>query len=238
MSVVAKDLPTDSNAEQSDATGAPLGADGVRNAMDELRRAADSRQIEPICAAYIALRKRCAGMKVRELFDRVEQALGPMGKAVVISAFSHRRCFMCTGGTMACDQCDETGLAAPGRICPGCDGFGVVPCTFCQGTGWADREVVPEEIKRAVADRHVLHVKSEWSRLKAENEGFSAQKLAKLTFGQRRRLGTWLIRLQSRMNALGQSEEVAETSDRDELTAAIAEIDLLLGSLSALNREG
>lgn len=237
MLISTKDSLTDSNAEQSDATHVPGSPEDVQKALDELRSAAGSRQVEPICAAYIALRKRCAGLKVKDLFDLVDQALGPVGKGLIVSAFSHRRCFMCTAGTMACDQCDETGLSAPGRICPNCDGFGVVPCTFCQGTGWADREVVPSEIKRTVAEKHFLHVKSEWERLKSENDGFVPQKLAKLAFGHRRRLGTWLIRLQSRMAALQGSQEVPEAKDQEELTDAVAEIDLLLGSLSALNRE-
>ena len=93
-------------------------ANGFDRALSELSEALATRKVEPICTSYLALRRLARGIRAGELLDRVGQAAGEDARAVIVSAFSHRRCFMCENGTDPCNACEGTGMAdgAPCRL--------------------------------------------------------------------------------------------------------------------------
>ncbi len=124
--------------------------DKLRTALEELAHAAAKKHAEPICTAYSRLRHASRGMHVREMFKRADEALGQSSRDLIVTAYSHRHCFMCKGGIVACRSCRGSGQVEKGRKCLSCDGLGLTMCDFCRGTGWADRDSLPREIRPAV----------------------------------------------------------------------------------------
>ncbi len=172
-------------------------------AMDALGQALGHRKVEPICTAYLALRRARKPLPSRELPDRVKGAHGAKALAMVLSAFSHRRCFMCEEGVADCPTCDGTGRADRFN-CPTCDGLGVQPCTFCQGAGWAGHSDTPGELLQAILQRQVARLDQDISRLGKLPSG---SKLAtySLSLEKRKELVGWLVRMRARLLGLAGS---------------------------------
>jgi hypothetical protein len=176
---------------------------GFEQALKDLGEAVAERRVESICAHYLALRRHTRGMKVGEVFDHVDRVAGNDARAVIVSAFSHRRCFMCQDGTTPCNGCDGTGTA-DGAVCRQCDGLGVEPCSFCLGAGWIDRDEIPAEIRPAVLKRQIAHVEKELARMLKTGRSAWAS-IGRLPPKQRAELFAWLIRLQARLSDLATS---------------------------------
>ncbi|MDY7009384.1 MAG: hypothetical protein SVV80_01345, partial [Planctomycetota bacterium] len=154
-------------------------AQRIQDELDALREAVAKREAEPICLAYLALRKAAAenGVKLAEMFERADEILSLSASDVIVSAFSHRHCFMCQDGAVSCKECKGTGFVEGGGKCPVCDGLGSMPCDFCQGTGWAARDMIPPEITQDILKRRQLaNVKDDLKGLKRMIDKLNAKK--------------------------------------------------------------
>jgi len=234
MLIPAGELRTESDQEHSNKLQHPEPGDqdDVRRAMLEIRRAAQSRHVDNICGAYNSLRRAMAGRKIRDLFDAVTAALGPTGMAIVVSSYSHRKCFMCDHGTVVCDQCDGKRRLPSGKICQTCEGLAVTPCTFCLGTGWADREIIPDEIRTVVVDKQFLHTRADLDKLINDNPEMAAGRAIQMPFMQRRSLVLWLMRLHARLSNIAQSGDPAAAQHQQELGKALDQIAAMQQTLS------
>jgi len=225
--------------EEPAATGNtvnPAGSNGsarLKEALAELKLAVDERHVEPICSAYQGLRATARGMSVREVIAAIDEYVGANAMAAIISAYSHRECFMCRGGQATCDQCKGTGFVEPGRVCLSCDGKGVIVCGFCRGTGLADFDTVPSELKKAVLDRQLVHVRRELAQLKDRYPDLSTEKLLAMPDDQRRQMARWLIRLQARLSTMMDSGAITDDQERSRITEIAARIDSSLESLKS-----
>lgn len=210
----------------------PSPDDRLEQAMADLKAAAASREIERICGAYAVVRKRMPGAKVREVLQRVERALGPQARLILVSSYSHRQCFMCDGGMIPCDPCDGQG-SIDGRTCGSCDGFGVQECTFCRGTAWADPQTIPAELRRPVHEWQFHAVQSDLKRLKDEFQ-LTPDRVARIAPEHRRRVGAWLMKLEARLTDLEEQARLAnDLSNQTAFGTAVSEIGQLLQRLAA-----
>ncbi len=208
---IESDQTDGANASVGNSNDSTTGSNGMATALEELKSIAKTKKAEPICAAYQNLRKAARGMKVSRLFELIDGALGKSGTDIVASAYSHRHCFMCGDGTAQCETCGGTGLLEKGRRCPSCEGLGAISCGFCRGTGWADRETAPPEFKAAITKRQSAHLNKELQRLVKAFSGITKQSVAGLSEKVRTELIHWMMRLESRISDLGDSE----TADAD-----------------------
>jgi len=225
--------PQDENAavESPLAEELPGGSEGIRAVLTELRRAVREKKVDGICAAYQTLRELTDAQGPGRAMELVPKALGEKGAEIVISAFSFRRCFMCSNGTVECEQCGGTGEAAPGESCPHCDGLGLVLCNFCRGTGWADPETVPEELASAVHLRQLSHVRREVRELAKSIKGMRIEELPQLSAARRRALAGELMRVSARMSELASDEELAKNERTADLGSMVSRIDKILTTL-------
>lgn len=203
---IEPDQIDDMNASVQDSDDSAAGTNGVASAIQELESVAKTKRADPICSAYQNLRNTARGMKVSKVFELINQALGQSGADIIASAYSHRHCFMCADGTARCETCSGTGLLEEDRRCPNCEGLGAIPCGFCQGTGWADRDTVPQELRIAVIKRQSAHLHGELQRLAKAFSGITKQNLAGVSEKVRTELIHWMIRLENRISDLGESE--------------------------------
>lgn len=192
---------TSSPHQEREGESASVPPSAVGQALAEVGRALAGRKVELICTAYLALRRSGRGTNLKELLTCVERVHGPKALAMIISAFSHRRCLMCEEGVAACQTCDGTGTVDR-FSCPSCDGLGILPCTFCLGAGWSSPDEIPDEFSKGVLRRRVSHLAKSIRRL-AKLPG--PDKLAApgaLPLEKRKQLVAWLVRLQARLNSL------------------------------------
>lgn len=215
--VVVRDAANDSNIS-------PAIADKLVEFLVNLRRAADERKVERICAAYLALRDAAAGVDRRETFDLADTVLGQPTMDLVVSAYSHRHCFMCDGGTVPCEECNQIGTLADGRACVSCEGLGVVECSFCGGTGWADRSTVPAEIAPAVLNRQFCHVKAVLRRTMGVLAGFTIRQIRSLPPRKRTPVVAKLMQLHWRLEDMVCSSGVDDDKERVHLEAVADKI--------------
>jgi len=202
---------------------------GFQQALGGLAEAIASRKIEPICTSYLALRREARGMKVAELLDRVDKASENGARSVIISAFSHRRCYMCEDGTTTCQSCKGTG-ASGGSACSQCDGLGVETCSFCMGRGWSDRGETPAEIREAVLKRQIAHLEKGIQRLAKVGRN-SWESASQLPAERKTELASWLVRLHARLTDVAQSIS-SNGDDRAARYGALAgQVDKLIAAL-------
>jgi hypothetical protein len=171
----------------------------LEQAMEDLKTALVERKVEPICSAYQSVRHAVRGMKTKDMFGMIEQAAGPQAKEMILSAHAHRECFMCQSGSMACDQCGGSGQIDPGRTCPSCDGLGLADCTFCRGTGWADAQMLPAELRRAVEEKHYVRAMDDLRSLQQRLVRVGINNLPRLSPEERREMASLAMRLQARL---------------------------------------
>lgn len=202
-----------------------------RTALAELVHAVQRRKVESICGAYQQLRQAANGMRVKDLFAVVDNALKGPSEDIVVSAYSHRHCFMCTDGTNPCDQCEGTGYIEEGRCCPHCDGAGVVPCAFCNGTAWADRETIPHELAKAVLQRQRSHVRAEIQRVAKTFSGLSPEAISQFSPQKRRAAMGRLLRLQARLESLANHDSIDDPNEQTHLGAMAARLETCLQQL-------
>ena len=185
----------------------------MAKAMDHFRAAAFERKPEGICAAYQALRNVADGMRIGELLRLVGEATRQDAPTLIVSAYSHRQCFMCDRGTVSCDHCGGSGELAVGRPCPRCDGIGLSACGFCGGTGWADRNSIPPEIISAVLARQLTRTRRDLRHLVQRAGRLTPKGLRLLDTAHKKDMGAWMMRLQARLLDLAQSEAADEAEE-------------------------
>ena len=206
-------------------------SNGFGRALRDLAGALSHRQVEEICTSYLGLREQVDGMSLAELLGQVEREAGDQAMGLIVSAFSHRRCYMCKDGTVPCKTCDGTG-SVDRFSCPQCDGLGVEPCSFCLGSSWTDRDAVPVEIRQAVLKHHVARVEKNLARL-ARLSPEALTSAAKLPPGKRTEVVTWLFRLQGRLVDLARSVKDNGSEKAARYGIMAAKIEKLLEALRA-----
>lgn len=232
MSAVDREPHKENAAVESPlAEELPSGNEGIRAVLAELRQAARAKKVDGICAAYQRLRELTEAQGPDRALALVRKALGEKGAEIVISAFSYRRCFMCTNGTIECEQCDGTGEGDQEGSCGHCDGLGLVLCSFCRGTGWADPETVPPELASAVHRRQLSHVRREVRELAKSIKGMRIEELPKLPPARRRALAGELMRVSARMSELASDEELAKNERTADLGTMVSRIDKIFSTL-------
>ncbi len=207
------------------------GRAGLNHALAELSKAAGARDVEGVCGAYQGVRRAARGMSVREMLDEAAGALGNSATELIVSAYSHRRCFMCSDGAVACDQCEGTGQVEEGRLCPACDGLGLMSCPFCQGTGWPDRDTVPSELREAVALHQAGSVHRDVRRLSETFAVLSRVDVRRLAPRRRREITAWLRKLEARLSRLSSDGVITDADERDRMTAAAKRIETYVETL-------
>ena len=219
------------------ATDTPAAAEasGLQQALAELREAVARKRVEPICAAYRAVRKAAKTMKAGMLFSMLAEAVDPQIMNLIVSAYSHRDCFMCRQGVTACTQCEGSGEIEADRSCPACGGLGLSACAFCTGTGWADRQTIPKELRKLVLQRQWTHVRRDLELLDKTFAVDAAAKVRGFDPKQRRSTIAWLIRLQARLADLNDVGVAAAEAEADEarLAAEVGRIDTYLDMMKA-----
>ena len=192
-----------SEARRDDAAGTGAGGSGRRFelGLSKLGEALSTRKTEPICAAYLTLRRLGHGSGVHALLDRIDQTLGREARGLILSAFSRRRCFMCDRGTSPCHTCAGAGLVDRFR-CPNCEGLGVEACMFCLGSGWSPLEDMPEELRPGVRKLRTAQLRKDIERLTALPMGKALASARQAAPEKRRELATWLLRALGRLNVL------------------------------------
>lgn len=202
----------------------------VQDEFDALQKAVANREAEPICLAYLALRKAAteSGVKLAEMFERADKILSRSTSDVIVSAFSHRHCFMCQDGAVSCKECKGTGFVEGGDKCPACDGLGVMPCDFCQGTGWAARDMIPPEITQDILKRRQLaNVEVDLKEMKRTIDKLNAKNAEKLQAELQRNLTKWAMRVRARLNSLAE-EEIVGNREKKRLLAAASRLGICL----------
>jgi len=176
----------------------------VDEALEELRASALTRHVDPICTAYSTLRDAAPDLVGRELLILAEERLKMPVARMVISAYSHKSCYMCDEGTVVCDSCEGAGEHESSRPCMLCDGLGLTVCGFCGGTGWADRSEVPPELARAVAKRQLAHVLTDLKDLQQITATLDNDEIRHMPADRRGALAGRLFRMQARLGEMAQ----------------------------------
>ncbi|HOF18295.1 MAG TPA: hypothetical protein PK082_05240 [Phycisphaerae bacterium] len=226
-------MPTEAQTPSAGSDHAvQYDSDALSHALAELRRAAESRRVEPLCTAYQHLRIAARGMRLGELFRIVDREIEAPVENVLVSAYSHRHCFMCDDGTSLCAHCEGTGYVEENRLCPQCGGLGLTPCGFCEGTGWADRQNIPPEFRKAVLDRQLAHVRRDLQRAGETLAKATRQAMDSLSATDRRALLAWLLRLQCRMSHLAGLDDLGDSEQQARLGAMATRIEKCLEKLA------
>jgi hypothetical protein len=177
----------------------PVGRrEPFESALGNFVAAIARRKIEPICVSYVALRRASGKRSTRELLDRLETSVGREGLALLISAFSHRRCYMCARGVNPCRTCEGSGRSADGGACLQCDGLAVEACDFCGGSGLSDAAVIPEEFRLRACEQRLARVDRQIHQLFRMPLPAEVRN-ARLDPAQRAELAGWLIRILGRV---------------------------------------
>jgi hypothetical protein len=215
-------------AQQEHTAAPPAGSSlvpGVVEAMANLRSAVEAKKVEPICSAYETLRSIAHGMGHKGVVALADRALGVPSVNVIVSAYSHRHCFMCSGGTVPCDICNGAGRIAENRSCPHCEGFAVAACSFCRGTGWADRQSVPSELRAAVLDRQRAHVNRELQQLDTTLLEAQRRPPSQLDASARNSIIAAIFEVQARLGELSEAGVFSGPEKQAKLQALTEKLD-------------
>jgi len=205
----------------------------VARAIETFAVAARTRRIENICKAYQTLKSSINGLAIRQVLPLVDKVLGQSAIALVVSAYSHERCFMCTDGSVACENCSEEDTETQ-TGCLRCNSTGLAPCEFCEGTGWVGDDVIPHELQRAVwlsRLKQTHHVLEKYARTYTPKVLDVLSKRA--PNDNRRRLAIIeTIRLAAKMHALSESCAVSDPEHLKHLASAEQKVRMCLTMLS------
>ena len=92
----------------------------VVKAVETFAAAAHTRRIENICKAYEALKSSVNGLGIQYVLPLADKIIGQSTVALVVSAYSHEKCFMCANGSVPCESCSEDD-ADPQAKCTHCN---------------------------------------------------------------------------------------------------------------------
>jgi len=205
----------------------------VARAIENFAVAARTRRIENICKAYQTLKSSINGMGIQQVLPLADKVLGQSAIALVVSAYAHERCFMCTNGSVPCENCsDEDTDTQTG--CLRCNSTGLAPCEFCNGTGWVGDDVIPHELHRAVwlsRLKQTHHVLEKYARTYTPKV-LDVLSRRPANDNRRRLVLVETIRLAAKMHALAQSCAVTDPEHLKHLTAAEEKVRTCLAMLS------
>ena len=231
-------IVSSSSGEQSERSPESLGdleqlPAPVARAIETFAVAARTRRIENICKAYQTLKSSINGLAIQQVLPLADKVLGQSATALVVSAYSHERCFMCTDGSVVCENCSEEDTDTQ-TGCLRCNSTGLAPCEFCEGTGWVGDDVIPHELQRAV---WLSRLKQTHYVLEKYARTYTPKVLDVLSKrapnDNRRRLAIMeTIRLAAKMHALSESCAVSDPEHLKHLTAAEQKIRMCLTMLS------
>jgi len=208
---------------------------GFEQALQHLADAVAERRVEPISTAYLALRREARSMSPAELLEHVDRFAGKKARTLIVSAFSHRRCFMCRNGTTPCQVCEGSGTT-DGEPCTQCDGLGIEVCPFCLGTGWIDPNEIPPEIRQPVRQRQIVQVEKDLARLAKVGPKIWTWAAA-LSPEKRVEFAAWLIRLQARLSDLAETLAAGKDERAGRFKALAEKLDRMLARLRRSPRQ-
>ena len=206
-----------------------LSSNPVKKALHDLAEAAANNQAEPICSAVHALREATGEMPFPKMLNLAQKYIGKPLDALIVSAYSQRSCFMCNKGVAVCIKCDGSGRKLDDSFCKRCGGLGLTACGFCRGTGWADRETTPPELRKAVLKQQLGHLQNDVEQLRDKLGTGDSDELKALPADQKRKLKTWLIRLQARIaNLVSNGAVDDDKAQKKNLTALATRVQTVL----------
>ncbi|MGD0462936.1 MAG: hypothetical protein ABSB74_10660 [Tepidisphaeraceae bacterium] len=88
--------------------------------------------------------------------------------AKLIAGLVRYPCMYCEKGSESCKGCNGGGMDDRGSVCRQCSGFGVVRCDFCDGTGLATYNMIPENLRPEVLRGRIVLATTQLNRLIAE----------------------------------------------------------------------
>ena len=209
--------------ERSPESGSDLGQvpAPVTKAIETFAAAAQSRRIENICKAYQTLKSSVNGLGIQQVLPLADKVLGQSAIALVVSAYSHERCFMCSNGSVTCESCSEEDTDTR-TDCLHCNSTGLAPCEFCEGTGWVGNDVIPRELRRAVWHSRLKHTHTILENYARIYTPKLIEALSKRPAGDdKRRLAILeTIRLAAKIHALARSCVVTDPEQRKHFASA------------------
>jgi len=222
------------DAPQEDPEGVGQLPEPVVRAIQTFAEAAKTRRVENICQAYQSLKSSADGLGINKVLTLADEFLGHSAILLVISAYSHERCFMCDHGVLPCEMCGEGEQVDDDRECLRCNSTGLSPCEFCEGTGWVGNDVIPKELLRAVWKsrlKHTQHVLEEYAR-KYTPKILSELAKRNINDEQRREAITQTIRLAAKLRALSNSPAVSNPTQKEHFTSAEDKVRMCLNVLT------
>jgi len=193
----------------------------LRDALSGLREAIRDGNLETLCAAYHIFRTAANGHEVRDLHRVASEALGLDLHRTIVDAYASRGCFMCRGGFDPCDHCEGRGVLEGDRKCDHCGGLGGDLCDFCAGTGWADRETIPADIRPVVARRQFQRVCEQMQQLARGAVVVSGEQTSARSVRDRCKLARAAVRVQARVRDLVRLGLVQDEPKRRQLLGAV-----------------
>ena len=205
----------------------------VAKAIETFTTAAKTRRIENICNAYQTLKSSVDGLGIEKVLPLADKMLGQSAIALVVSAYSHEKCFMCINGSVDCENCseDDTDVLTG---CLRCNSTGLTPCEFCEGTGWVGDDVIPRELHRAVWRSRLKHTHKVLELYAKTYPPKVLEVLSRRSVddSRRRLVVVETIRLAAKMHALAQSCAVTDPEHLKHLISAEQKIRMCLTMLS------
>lgn len=224
--------------KQTDDTPDSLGettepSPALAKAIEEFAAATETRRIENICKAYQAIKTAGDGLPIAEILPMIDEVIGQSSGAVIVSAYSHGHCFMCTNGSVPCEACNDY-ESAERTECSHCNSTGLAPCDFCDGSGWIANDVIPHELHRAVWKNRLKRTHKVLEKYAALYTQPFLQDLAMRPFDneQRQRAIMETIRLSAKLHALTNSCAVTDPVHRKHLESAEQKVRTCLNMLA------
>ncbi|MCP4377588.1 MAG: hypothetical protein GY794_15600 [bacterium] len=200
--------PSDRQSGQAaDSSGNAVGIPPqVTSAIQAFTAAAKTRRIENICEAYQKLKSSANGLRIEHILPLADKVLGQSAVAIVASAYSHERCFMCIEGSVPCEFCKNEDAETRAH-CQRCHSTGMTTCGFCEGTGWVGNDVIPRELLRAVWTSRLKHTHNVLEKYAKTYTRKVLESLSKRPPGDAQRHKALLAttRLAAKLHALSQS---------------------------------
>jgi hypothetical protein len=205
----------------------------VTSAIEAFASAAKTRRIADICEAYQRLKASVNGLRIEQILPLADRALGQSALAMVASAYSHERCFMCTEGSVPCDSCSNEDAETRAH-CQRCHATGMTTCGFCGGTGWVGNDVIPHELSHAVWTSRLKHTHGVLERYAKTYTRKVIESLSRRPLGddQRRKALLATSRLASKLHALSQSCIATNPDHIKHITLAEQKVRACLAMLS------
>lgn len=204
----------------------------IVKALEAFAAAARGRHVEAICAAYQGLQSAANGMGPKQLLLLADKTIGRSAADLVVSAFSHCNCFMCTDGVVACDVCEGKGTVDTDEPCANCASLGLVRCSFCEGTSWAGSDVIPHELRQAVWQRRLARAGKALRQFARDFCPAALSLLGNAPASERHRMVRRAIRLEARLRNLARDARTFGPDQHEHLVTTAQKLHACLEMVS------